>query len=1392
MKFDLVIKNTKILIKNDRDYLYLDGVLKSEFLDSNSLYFGCPGKAICEAKFVRKENENNFSSIIEIPKNKNIKGIYFIYIAKEKIKLLGSIELDPKKIEVNKTYQEVIIREKSPAINAILNSEEIKLKFKAEILKNKENFLEVKLIAIFVVKNLQQLKLLELSAGGNKFILPDEVKIEEKEGFFYVTAGTILKLENLNSLSQDFTLKVYNNENIFEFNSSAEFIENLTLKEYYLQETLPLNERKFVKQEKSISLILEVNNFNSHAEECLNNICKYNKIIENIFLVSNKENFNKISNYFPDLTFLYSEEGKNWIENISILESESLQNNFLYLSCSAELTDYSLSLVPFLNQREREIFIPKLVAKNNKIIAAGNFIIGNEIVFDYGKGENNNLSKFNFERKLSACSDSAFFFSRKVLSNIKNLNKDIFSNYKLHEIVNYLSVYDNLELTYTPEVEITINEKNNQFYKVKEFINSMNQSDSIELDRRRKILIIGNSKIIKNINTHIEQLLADGFLITVIKYGKIESDFLKQEQMTKIEWINNLSTKEIFNFIHNRKDYYLATWILSNSILKVFKDRNFSSRVIYTPEIQKSTIGKYFINNKILYSSLRQKTIEKQILTNSEGDIFAINQFKNLANVCLLTSNTDIYRILSSNKIPINLLNKNNLDLAITGNQIKEEKETACNENQIKAKSLNELVKVNKEQLCRFDKTVDIILPIYNSYDSVKLCIESIFEASDLPFKLFLVNDCSTDLNIRKLIVNTKKKEGENFNEEIIIIDNRVNLGYTKSVNLCLSITENDVLLLNSDCILPKNSLSKLFKPIFSSNKIATVSPLTNDNSILSLVDKNDQFESIIRNLDNLELINSLLSNSINGQYIELPTGVGYCMAIARNAITKIGQYDSELFPKMYGEENDFCIRALNSGFKNVLASNLFVHHYESLSEKESSSANKTELLQNALINLNLTYKGYDGLVSSDKLLNQLTQIKNFIRLLLTTTSSEKEFMLIVHNPGLKGGSFEFLKDLKLRFANEYKYLYLLADEKHLSITYFSDNNLKNEISIDFSWDEINANTGMILKKLRVSRIFVNQLYGMQFRNIISLFQETKIPYDFITHDFFSICPSITLTNKDNTFCRLETNPDNCANCLKGKFPEREETFNTDFVREWRVVFHQFLKNAQNVFCPSEDTIKKHKAYYPDINYKVLKCRVNPFVEYVNDIHTIERNTFHLGILGAINDHKGLKIIEALDSWIKKYDKNIKITVIGHTSNQTTAYESVDGRLRITGPYNPILVSKILKEVNPDLVLGISMMMETYCYTAREAIFSGFPMLSFDEGPVANLIRNNLKLGWLTRYANIDELTDKIDYLNENRELVTKKAIELQSYLENLRSFSYQGTVDYQEQGLLKIVRDGN
>ena len=220
----------------------------------------------------------------------------------------------------------------------------------------------------------------------------------------------------------------------------------------------------------------------------------------------------------------------------------------------------------------------------------------------------------------------------------------------------------------------------------------------------------------------------------------------------------------------------------------------------------------------------------------------------------------------------------------------------------------------------------DIIIPIYNAYDCLKPCIDSVIKNTDLKNnRIILIDDKSPDERVLPLL--RKYHNGKT----IILLENEENKGFVGTVNKGMKYSDtNDVLLLNSDTEVSKDWLKNIKECAYSGPLIATVTPLSNNASIVSVPEGLKRNE-LPKNMTYDEYA-ELISNISYKDYPELPTGHGFCLYIKREALNEVGFFDEETFKKGYGEENDFCFRCLDKGYRHLLCDNVLIYHKEAQS----------------------------------------------------------------------------------------------------------------------------------------------------------------------------------------------------------------------------------------------------------------------------------------------------------------------------------------------------------------------------------------------------------------------------------------------------------------------------
>ncbi len=241
---------------------------------------------------------------------------------------------------------------------------------------------------------------------------------------------------------------------------------------------------------------------------------------------------------------------------------------------------------------------------------------------------------------------------------------------------------------------------------------------------------------------------------------------------------------------------------------------------------------------------------------------------------------------------------------------------------------------------------VDIIIPVYNAPQQVEDCVNSVLHNTDTDFNLIIIDDASPDTQISTYLTKLNKLA----DERIQVFRNQQNLGFIGTVNRGMSMNNRDVVLLNSDTLVTPGWLQKLKHCATTDSRIGTITPFSNNAEICSFP-LFCQSNPVPKNPD---LVAQAMAT---GQpiYPEIPTAVGFCMYITHNLLNDIGFFNEQVFGRGYGEENDFCRRAVNAQYRNVLCDDAYVVHIGSCSFGDEKLVH-TERNMQVLLNLHPDY----------------------------------------------------------------------------------------------------------------------------------------------------------------------------------------------------------------------------------------------------------------------------------------------------------------------------------------------------------------------------------------------------------------------------------------------------
>ena len=633
----------------------------------------------------------------------------------------------------------------------------------------------------------------------------------------------------------------------------------------------------------------------------------------------------------------------------------------------------------------------------------------------------------------------------------------------------------------------------------------------------------------------------------------------------------------------------------------------------------------------------------------------------------------------------------------------------------------------------KVESILDVIIPIYKNVDITQNCIESVLASNNkIKYHLILINDKSPDLGMSEML-----KKYERYSH-ISIIENSENLGFIGSVNKGMNLHERDVVLLNSDTITTDHWLDKLYKTAYSEYNIATVTPLSNSATILSYP------KTLVDN----EIPEGLTAHSINeicekvnaGLVIDLPTAHGFCMFIKRQTLFEIGQFNQEKFGQGYGEENDFSLRALSKGWRNVATCDTFIQHISSVSFADDKDA----FIAKNLRIVNKIYPEYHSFVNKFINNDPLRVPRRNISKGIFKSVTSKYILSISHTRG--GGTkvaVDTLAQLLMEEGEETLILEFIDNKYHLKSYHYP-------FSIEYHSEEWDILVQDLLD-LGVWHIHYHHIIEFEW-NVFLLPSLLDVEYDYSLHDYLSICPRINLINEKHEYC-TEPAVNICNQCIRNNGVDEvlktklEETYSN--IENWREKFFTFMKRARRIYVPNRDVLERIENYYPLSNVVVKEHPESVKMATVN-LHRYKDNRAKVAIIGAVSYMKGFnRIYECIkDAYRRKLP--IDFIIIGFTVNDEMLQKY--SNVTITGRYAEEELEGLIHKYNCSISLFLNVWPETFSYTFSESLKNTLYPIAYDIGAIS---------------ARIKEIgVGKVLPLDSSASLVNKCIIEMS--LENI------------------------
>ncbi|MBN9524756.1 MAG: glycosyltransferase [Alphaproteobacteria bacterium] len=611
---------------------------------------------------------------------------------------------------------------------------------------------------------------------------------------------------------------------------------------------------------------------------------------------------------------------------------------------------------------------------------------------------------------------------------------------------------------------------------------------------------------------------------------------------------------------------------------------------------------------------------------------------------------------------------------------------------------------------------VDVVIPVYAGALETVECIESVLSVKNgTNHRVIIVNDSSNDPIIIKYLDSIEK------NDNVLILHRNKNGGFSEAVNIGLIVSgSNDAVILNSDTVVQDNWLDRLTSAAATDDRIATVTPLSNNGEICT-------FPYICKSLPVQSstiaaLVDQTAAQKNKGEVRDIPVGVGFCLFVRRKAINEIGLLDAAKWGRGYGEEVDFCLKAAARGWRNVVAGDIFVVHRGGVSFGEE----KKKLIFENSKEISKLYPFFDDLVHRFISTDPLRPLRRRIAYqLLDGLLPKKRFLHLVHDFG--GGTEKYVNDICALIEAEGGGVAILRSGKEGDVRLsfrLAGNNLDGLFLDDHNEEYGAGDISQLLKDLEqlgFQKIFVHSPLNMNQK----LFDWISgRDYDISIHDYSWTCPRVHLYVDKGVYCGEDLQ--NCNACVRINEPHRGAR---DLVRRagfdvglYRANLARVVASAGRVFCGANDVKERLERHGFQGNYRVIAHPLPEEAEYHPLVMRRDQaGKIRVGVFGAISDIKGFhQLVECIDLAVSG-DTPIEFVVFGYTMKDSIINNKRN--VQITGKYEEKDLRFLIEKHAPDVALFLNQVPETFSYTLSYCLMIGLWPIVTDIGAPAERVR---------------------------------------------------------------------
>jgi len=222
------------------------------------------------------------------------------------------------------------------------------------------------------------------------------------------------------------------------------------------------------------------------------------------------------------------------------------------------------------------------------------------------------------------------------------------------------------------------------------------------------------------------------------------------------------------------------------------------------------------------------------------------------------------------------------------------------------------------------NNSISIVLPNYNGQHLLEKNLPSLIAAlAGFEYEIIIVDDCSADESVKFI---------QQSYPEIILIQNKVNLGFSTTCNTGIFSTKYSLLCVaNTDVTFTPDYFTNLADEFSDPSLFAVKGDIINYASSFEDVMNIDRTTTLYykRGFLRFDTSNPLTQRASFSGDDAIFVALGCCFVCNREIMVKLKGFD-EIYSPFYWEDSDLARRALRSGYKLLYLPESIVYHQAS------------------------------------------------------------------------------------------------------------------------------------------------------------------------------------------------------------------------------------------------------------------------------------------------------------------------------------------------------------------------------------------------------------------------------------------------------------------------------